>query len=44
MPSTNLEQFAPLVAATLFAPAVIFLAFSLMDAVDAVDASVYADF
>jgi DNA-binding winged helix-turn-helix (wHTH) protein len=29
MPSTNLEQFAPLVAATLFAPAVIFLAFSL---------------
>ena len=29
MPATNLEQFAPLVASTLFAPAVIFLAFSL---------------
>ena len=29
MPSTNFEQFAPLVAATLFAPAVIFLAFSI---------------
>ena len=29
MPSTNFEQFAPLVAATLFAPAVIFLACSL---------------